>query len=208
MFTLHYCPGACSTAAHIVAEELGVPYEGKPVSLLQGEQRSKKYLSVNPRGQVPALVVDGRVITETAAILFYLGRAFPDAGLLPRDNNEQARCLATLTWISSQVDPLFRRAVRPERVVEGEAACTEVRDIAQKGYWSKCQEVESLPSGNEDLAGSYTVCDPYALIYYGWGLRLRLPMRDLATFTALKDRLLARPAVQTVLEREKSPLLK
>src|SRR5579872_7437346 len=102
MMTLYYTPGAVSMAAHVVLEEIGVPYERKPIQILQNEQRGAAYLAINPRGQVPALVVDGTVITETAAVLNYLGRTFPQARLLPSNDLDQARCMATLCWIASQ----------------------------------------------------------------------------------------------------------
>src|SRR5689334_24361615 len=117
MLTLYYCPGACSMAAHVVLEETGTRYEARPVLLSAGEQRTEAYLAVNARGQVPALRVDEKVITESVAVLAYLGRRFPEAELLPRDAVEEARCLAMLAWIATNMDPLFRRAARPERFV-------------------------------------------------------------------------------------------
>jgi glutathione S-transferase len=56
--------------------------------------RTPAYLAINPRGQVPALGVDGSVITETAAVLVYLGRRYLGGGLLPRTPVEEAQCLA------------------------------------------------------------------------------------------------------------------
>ena len=69
MLTLYYSPGACSMASHIGIEETGAPYVEKPVMLAKGEQRTPEYLKINPRGKVPALSVDGRIITENTAIL-------------------------------------------------------------------------------------------------------------------------------------------
>ena len=51
------------------------------------------------------------------------------------------------------------------------------------------------------------VLDGYALVFYGWGKRIGLPMAELKNYTAWKDRMLARPAVKRVLEREQSILL-
>lgn len=209
MLTLYFFPGACSTAAHIAIEETGAPYEARRVALRDGEQRSPAYLAINPRGQVPALSVDGGVITENAAILAYLGRRYPSAELLPSDPVEEARCLAMLTWISNTVDKAFRQAARPERFVADETARPAVQESGRNAYWGHCQEIDALLEGRSWLIGDrYTVADPYALVYYGWGLRLKLPMQDLANYTRHKDRLLQRPAVRTVLEREDSPLLK
>jgi glutathione S-transferase len=157
---------------------------------------------------VPALSVDGKVITECVAILAYLARRYPKAQLLPTDDVDQARCIATLAWIASAVDPLFRRAARPERFVTNEAAQPAVRDAARNAYWVKCREIDSLLSGKMWMMGAqYTVCDPYALVYFGWGQRLGLPMAELSAYSAFKDRMLERPAVRTVLERELSPML-
>lgn len=50
-------------------------------------------------------------------------------------------------------------------------------------------------------------CDPLALVFYGWGLRAELPMKQLKNYSALKERLLKRPAVRKILERERSLIL-
>jgi glutathione S-transferase len=209
MLTLYYCPGACSMAAHVVIEETGAPYEGRAVLLPNGEHRTEAYAAVNPRNQVPALSVDGKVITECVAILTYLARRYPDARLLPADDIDQARCLATLAWIASAVDPLFRRAARPERFVADEAAQLAVKQAAREAYWGKCREIDGMLSGKMWMMGAqYSVCDPYALVYFGWGQRLGLPMAELENYCAFRNRMLERPAVRKVLEREQSPILK
>jgi len=83
MLTLFFSPGACSMASHIGIEETGAAYVEKPTLLAKGEQKTEAYLKINPRGKVPALSVDGRIITENTAILTYLARQFPQANLLP-----------------------------------------------------------------------------------------------------------------------------
>jgi glutathione S-transferase len=209
MLTLYYFPGACSLAAHVALEETGAPFERISVDLRQGEQNGEAYRRVNPRGQVPALDVDGTIITESVAILAYVARRFPEARLLPSDATEEARCLSLLSWIAAQVDPVFRRAARPERIVPDETARAAVKEAALAAYWAKCQEIDAALAGKSWLAGAqYSVCDAYALVYYGWAMRFGLPVAELAAFTALKERLLQRPAVRRVLEREQHPILK
>ena len=53
------------------------------------------------------------------------------------------------------------------------------------------------------VSEKYSVLDPYGFVFYTWGVRRELPMRELKNYTALKDRMLARPAVQRVVEQEK-----
>ncbi len=209
MLTLYYSPGACSMASHIALEETGAPYEAKLVSIAKGEHRTPEYLAVNPRAKVPALRIDDRVLTENAAILFYVAHAFFDARLLPLDPLDGARCLSTLAWFSNTVHPSFARTLRPERFAADPAAEPAVKASGREAFWANCQEIDGLLKGKDWVAGvQYTVCDPYALVFYGWGLRAEFAMRDLRAYTDFKDRMLARPAVRKVLEREDSILLR
>ncbi|WGS19886.1 MULTISPECIES: glutathione S-transferase family protein [unclassified Bradyrhizobium] len=209
MLTLYYCPGACSMAAHVALEEAGASFESVLVNLRKGEQHAEPFKKINPRGEVPVLKVGDEPITQCVAILAYIGRAFPEAELLPKDGVAEARCISMLSWISNSVDPQFRRMVRPERFVADQVAHGSVKDGAKEGYWRQCQEIDTLLSSQAWLGGNqYTVCDPYALVYYGWAAVFGLPVAELVSYTDHKERLLARPAVRRVLEREKSPLLK
>ena len=70
MLTLYFAPGASSFAPHIALHEIGVAFEGKPMSFKQNDMRSPEFLAINPEGKVPTLIVDGRPLTEVAAILF------------------------------------------------------------------------------------------------------------------------------------------
>ena len=83
MLTLYFAPGSSSMAPHIALREVGAAFEARPVSFRRREHRSADYLALNAEGKVPTLLIDGRPLTEVAAILFYLARSFPAAGLLP-----------------------------------------------------------------------------------------------------------------------------
>jgi len=63
--------------------ELGVPFERVEVDLRKGEHRGPEFLAINPMGRVPALAVDGLVLTESFAICTWLADRFPEAGLIP-----------------------------------------------------------------------------------------------------------------------------
>jgi glutathione S-transferase len=196
-------------AAHVALEEASVPFDGVLVNLRKGEQHAEPFKKINPRGEVPVLKIGDETITQCVAILAYIGRAFPEAELLPNDSIAEARCISMLSWISSSVDPQFRRMARPERFVADQAAHGSVKDGAKEAYWKRCQEIDTLLSNQTWLGGDqYTVCDPYALVYYGWAAAFGLPVAELVSYSAHKERLLARPAVRRVLEREKNPLLK
>src|ERR1044072_3708593 len=98
MLTLYFAPGASSMAVHIALHEIGVPFETRPMSFKNNDMRAAKFLALNPEGKVPVLLIDGRPLSEVAAILFYLAKRFPDAGLLPR-NDPEAEAQA-ISWMS------------------------------------------------------------------------------------------------------------
>jgi glutathione S-transferase len=209
MLTLYFSPGACSMASHIGLEETGTPYEEKPTLLPKGEQKTAAYLKINPRGKVPALSVDGRVITENTAILTFLARRFPEKKLMPADPVEEARCIASMAWFSNIVHPSYQRQMRPERFAEGEAAQATVKDMGRKSFWANCQEIDSMLQDKNWLMGDqYSVADGYALVFYGWGVRGGFPMQELAHYTAWKERMLQRPTVRKILESEQNVLVK
>lgn len=86
MLKLFYSPGACSLASHVALEEAGAAFETQRVDLREGAQRGPDYLALNPKGKVPALATDKGVLTENPAILGYVARSFPEAGLAPDDS--------------------------------------------------------------------------------------------------------------------------
>ncbi|MBT5191949.1 MAG: glutathione S-transferase [Rhodospirillaceae bacterium] len=213
MYTLYYSPGACSMAAHVLLEECGADYETRLVALAKGEQRSEEYRGINPHSKVPALAVDGKIITQNAAILPFIARQFPDADLMLGDPVAQAQCTATVGWLASTTHVAFSLVLHPERPAGGadigEAGQKAISDTARATYWNCMEEIDTRLSDKQWMMGDqYTFLDPYALVYYGWGNRIQMPMADLAHYTAFKDRMIARPAVRTVLEKEQSPLLK
>jgi glutathione S-transferase len=205
MLTLYFSPGACSLASHIGLEETGAPYELKPILLAKGQQRTEEYLKINPRGKVPSLSVDGKILVENTAILTYLARSFPGKKLMPTDPAEEARCIGTMCWFSSVVHPSYQRAMRPERFAEGEAAQATVKETGRKSFWANCQEIDSMIQGKDWVMGSdYSLVDPYALVFYGWGARAGFLMKDLSAYTAWQERMMNRPAVRKSVESEQS----
>ena len=205
MLTLYFSPGACSLASHIGLEETGAPYEAKPILLAKGQQRTEEYQKINPRGKVPALSVDGKILVENTAILTYLARRFPEKKLMPTDPSEEARGIGTMCWFSSIVHPSYQRVNRPERFAEGEAAHAGVKENGRKSFWVNCQEIDSMFRGNEWIMGNdYTLVDPYALVFYGWGVRGGFPMKELSAYTAWQERMMKRPTVKKTVDAEQN----
>lgn len=207
--TLFYSPGACSLASHIALEETGRPYRAVETLLSKNQHQTPEYLAVNPRGRVPALAVDGRVITENTAILAWVASAYPEAGLLPDELIARMQCIAQMAWFSNTPHIFQRARFRPHRFVDREELYGDIRAKAVSSYWESMQEVDALIGDKPWMMGdAYTVVDPYALVFYGWGTTNGLPMHELANYTRHKTQMFERPAVRTVIEREKNPHFK
>jgi glutathione S-transferase len=200
---LYYSPGACSLAPHIALEELGIPYEAVRISTAEGKQRSPEYLRINPRGRVPALAVDGKVLVENVAILSFLGGGFPAGGLWPAKTWDQAQALSMMAWLADTVHPAFAHLYRPERYVEGPACIDAVKAGGRKSFGDGLAEIDRLVAGKKwAVGGRFSVLDGYLLVFYRWGNRASFAVRDLANYTAHIERLLARPAVKKVMADE------
>lgn len=84
----------------------GLAYESRAVNLLEGEQTSPEHLLRSPLGVVPTLLVDGRALSESVAIVELLDELFPDPPLLPRDPWLRARVRQLSEIINSEIQPL------------------------------------------------------------------------------------------------------
>ena len=183
MLTLYFAPGSSSMAVHIALHEIGVAFEGKPMSFKKNDMRSPEYLALNPEGKVPTLVIDGQPLTEVAAILFYLARRFPEAGLLPRDDIEPAaRALSWMSFAASTLHPARRHGLDHARDVWG---------IADRRL------------GNGWALGRYSIADIHLFrLYWRLANSLKPAPETFPNLTAHYARMMARLAVQRTIEIE------
>ena len=203
MLTLYYAPGSSSMASHLVLEEAGAEYETRFVNEDAGEHRTEAYLRVNPRGKVPALrLPDGGVLVENLAIQTYVARTHPQAKLLPEAPEGEARALSLMAFFASAVHPAFSHFWAPGRFTDEPAGEAGVRAKGLATFHRHCREIDALLAGRDWFLDRFSAVDCYGFVFWGWGMRAGLPMRGLRAYAAHKDRMLARPAVGRVLERE------
>lgn len=204
MYKLYYSLGACSLAAHIVLEELAVPYDLELVSVQGGAMSWSDYLAINRKGRVPALAQGGEILTEVTAILVFLARHHPELPLLPCDPWLLGRCHEWLSWLSSEVHPAFGQLWRPERSVETPANQDDVRAKGRANIEARFGEIEGkLAAANGYVVGGeYTVVDPYLLVYFRWGRRIGLNMTTFPAFADHAARVSSREAVRRALMQE------
>jgi glutathione S-transferase len=200
MITLFYAPGACSMAPHIVLEESGDKYEAKRMDLSKGEQRTPEYMKIHPLGRVPALKLDdGTPLTENTAILPYLGKKF---GLWPTDPVKEAQALSLIGFFAATVHPANAHVGRPERYTDDKAAHPGIQEKGKKSFFEYLGQIDAMYAKREWLSDKYSVLDPYAFVFYTWAAKRGQPVAELKNYTAMKDRMLKRPAVQRVVADE------
>lgn len=216
-YRLFYSPGACSLAPHIVLEEIGVPFELELVSS-RGEREgamtaTAQWRAVNPKGRIPALLgVAGSIggaetlLTEAPAIMTYLAMRYPDARLLPSDPAAAARCFEWLNWLSGNVHSMsFGQIWRAHRFAADLGCQRAVQEQGKRGLADQYAFIERLLSDGREQAipQGYSIVDPYLLVFFHWGQRIGLDMRrDYPSWAQATGRVLARRAVQHVLEKE------
>lgn len=121
---LFHFPGGCSRVTMVALETIGLQYEDEIINLMAGDHYKPAYKKINPRGKIPALLIDGKLLTENVAILTWLNETYPEAQLLPRVEGAFANAnkLSDLAWISSVWHPSVRANKMPKRWTMGDIA--------------------------------------------------------------------------------------
>ncbi len=209
---LYFAPGACSFVPHVALEAVkaatGQAFAPKLVKLHKGEHKTPEYLAINPNGQVPVLVVDGKPLSQIVAICDFLDRSFPEAGLLPAEPGARAQALSLLAWMNNTVHPTFSRAFRAADYVESESAQAEVRKIAQARYRKLLERIQGLVANAKGywFGERITPHDAYAWTLLRWGGYAGVDPKSLPAYLAYAERVMQAPPVATALERERVKL--
>lgn len=197
---LYYLPGACSLADHIVLEWIGEPYEAEAVPR---EQLKGEYLKINPNGAVPALDVDGWILTQNVAILGFLADEFPDSNLggdgTPRSRAEINRWLG---YINADLHPAFKPFFGSTAYLEDDAIIARTKDAARQNLRSLFGKADKQLDGREWLAGTRSIADPYLYVLLRWARAQKVDLAGFGNLAAFTRRFEGDPAVQKVLKDE------
>ena len=195
-------PGSCSTGIHLLLEECGLVFEAYIVNLLAGDQYKKDFLAINPKGTIPALVLDdGTALTEFSAIAWWLARTYPKRKLLPESIEGEVRVLGLMNYAVHTLHTQgFARIFTTERFApsshDHESIKAQGRQIVENGLALMARELE----GRSYLADHFTIAD--AALFYNefWADRIGIPLPP--NCAAHYRRMLTRPAVRQVLAEE------
>jgi len=189
---LYLAPGACSLADHIALHEAGIEFERVTVDLrTKRTQDGRDYAEVNPKGYVPALVLDdGQTLTENVAILDWIAHRAPR--LKPTGELGHTRMLEMLAFISTEIHKQFGRVFFPTADAE--------RDAAFEKLDGRFKYLAGRLEGDYLFGSEFTVPDAYLYVMLKWA---RMKGRTLPDpLPAYMARVEARPAVQLSLQHE------
>lgn len=198
---LFYKPGACSLSPHIVLREAGLDFSIERVDLATKKtETGADYLSINPKGQVPALVLDdGSLLTEGVAIVQYLADKVPDrqliaqAGTLPRYH-----AIEWLNFIATELHKGFSPLFNPNTP-------DEYRAIARERLDKQFSYVDSVLAQHEYLLGKkFSVADAYLFTVTRWANALKLEITKRENLDKYMARIAERPAVKAALAAEET----
>ncbi len=196
-------PHTRSTRATWALEEAGADWTFEKIALFEGAGRKPPYVELNPGGKVPTLVDGDFVLTESAAIVTYVGERHPEAGLVPAaGTRDRARYDQWCFFVIGELEqPLwtFNKhtfALPPKHRVEA------VRETARWEWGVAAKVLARGLAGREHVATDrFTMADLLVGHTLAWARAIGMPLGD-AHVEAYADRVLARPALARALARE------
>jgi glutathione S-transferase len=200
---LYYAPGACSIGIHVLLEEIGKPYEAVRLDIRAGDTHKPPFTEINPKGKVPTLQRDdGKVLTEYPVIAHYLAKTNPEAGPMPKSEDAELTAASVMDYCVASIHMQgFSRLFRPANFApsesDHEAVKARGRELIEKGYGI----MDKTMDGNDWVAGDYSMADSALFYVEFWGAK-RMGMQLPPKLAAHLERMLARPAVQRMLEQE------
>jgi len=196
---LYYSPGSCAFASHIALLEAGVEFEAVRIDFGKAEQRSAEYLSINPKGRVPALVTERGVLSETPAILAFIAQSFPDAALAPFDDPfELARVQSFNSYLCATVHVAHAHKVRGSRWADDPRAHEAMRAKVPETMTECFDLIEREMFEGPWVRGErYSICDPYLLTLGEWLAGDGVDRDRFPKVAGHAARMYERPAVRT-----------
>lgn len=167
---LYFAPNTCALASHIALKDAGADYRLQRIDFRANEQFGPRYLTINPKGRVPALVTDRGVLTETPAMLAYIAQSFPRARLAPLDDPFAfAQVQAFNSYLCSTVHVAHAHRMRGYRWADDPAAIAEMQRKVPQSVGTCYELIErQMLRGPWVMGEIYTICDPYLFTLAQW----------------------------------------
>ncbi|WP_170787536.1 glutathione S-transferase family protein [Ruegeria lacuscaerulensis] len=196
---LYYAPRTISVAVAIALEEAGLEYEAIKLDFAGGEQTKPAYKQINPKGRVPALVVDGGILTETGALLEYIATIAPEAGLVPSDPIMAARMREVMYYLASTMHVNHAHKMRGARWADKQSSWKDMQGKVAQTMTASCDYISSNGlRGPFVLGDEFSLADAYLYVVCSWLEGDGVDVTAFPKIIAFRDAMEARASVQTV----------
>jgi glutathione S-transferase len=196
---LYYAPRTISVAVAIALEEAGLEYEAVKLDFTGGEQTKPAYKQINPKGRVPALVVDGGILTETGALLEYIAAKAPEAGLVPVDPVMAARMREVMFYLASTMHVNHAHKMRGHRWADKKTSWKDMKDKVAQTMTASCEYISSNGlRGPFVLGEAFSLADAYLYVVCSWLEGDGVDVSAFPKIVAFREAMEARPSVQAV----------
>ncbi|MEL7099460.1 MAG: glutathione S-transferase family protein [Pseudomonadota bacterium] len=194
---LYYAPGTISIAVAIALEEAGLPYTPVAIDFASAEQTKPDYLAQNPKGRVPTLEVDGTRLTETGAILDYIGTLAP--ALIPTDPLAAAHMRSVMYYLASTMHVNHAHKMRGPRWADAEASWADMTAKVPETMAASASFVEAHAlRGHFVIGDDLSIADPYLFIVCNWLPGDDVDMGPYPGIRGFMERMNARRSVRAV----------
>ena len=193
---LHLAKNTISTASHIALEDAGLPHTLHWVNFADREQTSPEYLAINPKARVPALIVEGRVLTETPAILLYIADNAPD--LAPTDPWGRAQLNEWLSYLASTMHVNHAHKFRGSRWTPDKDAHKAMAAHVPTTMAASCAYVEDKLHDSGWALEAFSVADMHLYAISRWLKGDGVDVTDYPRLNAHFNEMRKRASVQTV----------
>ena len=204
MYTLFYSPGTASMVVHQALLEIGAPHELRLVDFDKGAQRDPAYLKLNPQGVVPTLVIGGRPMVESAAILMMLADRHPEARLAPPlASAERDTWYQWIMYLSNSLAATYRFWFYPADLGAPENS-PQVRAALQRKIESVWDRLDAHLAANGPcmLGKEFSAVDLLLIMLMRWSRNMPRPVTEWPALKQYADRMRARASWKALCERE------
>lgn len=197
---LFYAKGTISIAVAIALREAGLDWEAVQVDFANAEQTKPEYRAINPKGRVPALDVgNGRILTETGALLEYVAARAPAAELIPDDPIEAAHMRGVMYYLASTMHVNHAHKMRGARWAEKQASWDDMKAKVPQNMTESAAFVEAECLRGDYVTGArFTIGDAYLFVVCNWLELDGVAVTQFPRITAFLKRMETRESVSFV----------
>lgn len=205
---LYYAPISCSLVPYIALTEAKADFAVEVIDFKRGGHMRPEFLRINPKHQVPVLIIDGEPLTENVAIQLWVARSFPEANLLPMGGHDEFKAIELMAWCDSGIHPHLTPNILPTRYCDIPGSEDGVRRCAHKMLQERFAVAEDLLGDREWFLQQFTLADAFFFWCFRRAMQFGVDLAAFARCRAHFERVSRRDSVRKLVAFESQTLAK